>query len=90
MKIDVLGTGCYKCIILESLLNEVLTESGRTDVTIERVSDERTIRKFMSLEATPGLVIDGRLVHSGTAPSKDLLQQWIASRAWRTTRSEAC
>ena len=79
MKITVLGTGCYKCIHLESTLNEVLTEAGRPDVTFERVSDERAIRRFMPLEAIPGLVIDGSLVHSGTVPSKDQLRQWLIS-----------
>ena len=79
MKITVLGTGCYKCISLESLLNEVLTEEDRADVTIERVTDERAIRKFMPLEAIPGLVIDGGLVHSGTVPSKDQLRQWLVA-----------
>ena len=79
MKIIVLGTGCYKCITLESLLNEVITESGKADIAFERVSDERAIRKFMPLEAIPGLVIDGRLVHSGTVPSKDDLRHWLAT-----------
>ncbi len=87
MKITVLGTGCYKCITLESLLNDVLTEEGRTDVTFERVSDERAIRKLMPLEAMPGLVIDGKLVHSGTVPSKGLLRHWLAGRESETTRS---
>ena len=53
MKITVLGTGCYKCIRLESLLNEVLTEDGRADVTLERVNHERVVRKLMPLEAIP-------------------------------------
>jgi hypothetical protein len=78
MKITVLGTGCYKCIDLERLLNEVLHEARRSDVTIERVSDERSIRRFMPLEAIPGLVIDGRLMHSSTVPSRDQLRLWLS------------
>jgi len=87
MKIIVLGTGCYKCINLESLLNEVLAEADRADATFERVSDERAIRKFMPLEAIPGLVIDGKLVHSGTVPSRDQLKDWLARRESQPTRS---
>jgi len=78
MKIEVLGTGCYKCIRLESLLGEVLAELGKSDMPFERVSDEPSIRKIMPLDGIPGLVIDGHLVHSGTVPSKDELKGWLA------------
>jgi Thioredoxin domain len=77
MKVTVLGTGCYKCITLESRLNEVLTEFGRSSVTVDRVTDEKAIRRFIPVEAIPGLVIDGKLVHSGDVPSKDRLRQWL-------------
>jgi hypothetical protein len=79
MKVTVLGTGCYKCITLESRLNEVLTESGRSGVTVDRVTDEKAIRRFIPVEAIPGLVIDGKLVHSGDVPSKDRLRQWLTA-----------
>jgi len=77
MKVEVLGTGCYKCITLESLLDTVLAELGKPDVTFERVSDESSIRKIMPLDEIPGIVIDGHLVHSGTVPSKDELKEWL-------------
>lgn len=75
MKIEVLGSGCYRCIMLENMLHEVLAELDRSEVTLERVSDERTIRRFMPFEAIPGLVIDGHLVLSGEVPSKEALRQ---------------
>lgn len=85
MKIEVLATGCYKCIALEGLLDEVLAELGRSDVTVERVSDERIIRKSMPVDSIPGLVIDDRLVHTGEVPSKKVLRQWLARRESQTT-----
>ena len=78
-KIEVLGTGCYKCIQLETLLNEILQELGQTQVTIERISDERSIRKFMPVEDIPGLVIDGHLISSGEVPSKEKLLSWFSA-----------
>ena len=78
MKIEVLGTGCYKCLTLELLLEEVLADLGTLDVAQSRLSDEASIRKIMPLQAIPGLVIDGHLVHSGTVPSKDELREWLA------------
>ncbi|HET7010351.1 MAG TPA: thioredoxin family protein [Anaerolineales bacterium] len=86
MHISVLGTGCYGCITLDALLQEMLVESRRTDVTIDRVSDEKAIRKYMPAEAIPGLVIDGRLVHSGSVPSRDMLRKWIGVAETQKTR----
>jgi hypothetical protein len=77
MRIQVLGTGCYKCIQLQSLIHEVVRELGRTDVEVLRIDDERTIRKFMPPDAIPGLVIDGRLVVSGRIPDRATLRAWL-------------
>ncbi|MCL5611657.1 MAG: thioredoxin family protein [Chloroflexi bacterium] len=76
-KIEVLGTGCYKCIQLETLLHEILGELGHTEIEVERITDEHYIRKFMPVEEIPGLVIDGRLVCNNTVPSKEELRSWL-------------
>lgn len=78
-KIEVLGTGCYKCIQLETMLYEVLGEPGHAGIQIERNADEGYIRKFMPVEEIPGLVIDGRLVSSGTLPSREELRNWLSA-----------
>lgn len=39
MKIEVLGTGCYKCIKLEALNNNVFGELGKSGLEILRVGD---------------------------------------------------
>ncbi|HSB91003.1 MAG TPA: hypothetical protein VLD63_13380 [Anaerolineales bacterium] len=38
-----LGTGCFKCIDLERLLSEVLEETVKSNVAVERVSDDRRL-----------------------------------------------
>ncbi len=78
-KIEVLGTGCYKCIQLETRLHEVLSELGYAETRVERITDEHTIRKFMPLEAIPGLVIDGHLVSSSAVPSREELRSWLSA-----------
>lgn len=78
-KIEVLGTGCYKCIQLETLLHEILSELGLTEIKIERITDERYIRKFMPVEEIPGLVIDGHLVSNNIVPSKEELRNWLSA-----------
>ncbi len=78
-KIEVLGTGCYKCIQLETLLNEILSELGHAEIKVERITNEHYIRKFMPVEEIPGLVIDGRLVCNNVVPSKEELRGWLSS-----------
>ncbi len=77
MKIEILGTGCYKCIKLETLVNEVLQELGKSGVEIVRNSDERHIRKFMPLDEIPGMLIDGHLVSTGQVPERETLIAWF-------------
>ena len=79
MKIQVLGTGCHNCLELEMRLAEAIAKSGRTDLEVERVDDERTIRHHIPLEAIPGLLIDGRLVSERQVPEIETLLDWLRS-----------
>jgi hypothetical protein len=78
MKIEILGTGCYNCIKLEALVNEVLGELGKSGIDIVRISDERTIRKHMPLDEIPGLLIDGILVSTNELPTRESLVEWFS------------
>ena len=73
MKIEILGTGCYNCIKLETLVDEVLKELGRTDVEVMRVDDEKQIRHYMPLDEIPGLLIDGVLASTHEIPHRETL-----------------
>ncbi|MEW6716746.1 MAG: thioredoxin family protein [Chloroflexota bacterium] len=77
MKILILGTGCYKCLDLERRLAEAVRKSGRTEVEVERVDDERIIRHHIPLDAIPGLLIDGRLVSQREVPTIETLLDWV-------------
>lgn len=78
MRIEILGTGCYNCIKLETLIAEVLSDLGRKEDEIIRVDDEKTIKKQIPLDLIPGLVINGRLVSSKTLPDKETLRKWLS------------
>jgi hypothetical protein len=48
-------------------------------VSIEKVTDYPTIAGY-GIAATPGVVVDGRLVHAGGLPKPDSVAQWLAAR----------
>lgn len=79
MKIQILGTGCHNCLELEMRLAEAVAKSGRTDVVVERMDDERSIRQHVPLDAIPGLLIDGRLVSERQVPDIETLLDWLKS-----------
>jgi hypothetical protein len=78
MKIEILGTGCYKCIQLETLIDEIVCEKGTAGVEVVRVSDEKQIRHYMPLDEIPGLLIDGVLASTGQVPPREQLVEWLS------------
>jgi small redox-active disulfide protein 2 len=69
MKIEVLGTGCAKCISLEKVVKEAVAKSGKF-AQIQKVDDIVKIMEY-GVMSTPGLVIDGKVVSSGKLLSVD-------------------
>ena len=86
MRIEVLGTGCYNCVKLESRIDEVLKELGKTDVSVIRVDDEKQIRHHISLDEIPGLLIDGVLASTRELPSREKLVEWLSGVSVPRTR----
>ncbi len=75
MKIEVLGTGCPKCMSVEQNVKKALAELA-VPADVEKVTDIQQIiqRGVMS---TPALVIDGKVVFQGKIPSVEQLKQLI-------------
>lgn len=79
MEIKVLGTGCTNCYKMEELAKAAVKELS-IDATIEKVSDIQEIMKFTM--STPGLVVNGRLKHSGKPlPSQEKVKELIKQEA---------
>ncbi len=68
MHIKILGPGCARCQQLEMTVREVVRDLGM-NATVEDIKDLKKIREYPIL-ATPGLVIDEKLVLYGRVPSK--------------------
>ncbi|MDM7457108.1 MAG: thioredoxin family protein [Tepidimonas sp.] len=75
-EIKVLGTGCAKCKSTLALIEQVAQAKG-VAVKLEKVEELRDIMSF-GVMSTPGVVIDGKVVHAGGVPSRDKVEQWLA------------
>lgn len=77
MKIEVLGSGCAKCEQAKWEIEKLVEELGLQD-TVEVVKNE-SLMAVMSygVTATPAFVVDGNLVHSGSAPFRGQVEEWI-------------
>ena len=76
MKIEVLGSGCPKCMSMEQNVKKALAELA-VQADVEKVTDIQQIiqRGVMS---TPALVIDGKVLLQGKSPTVDQLKHLIA------------
>ena len=79
MDIKVLGPGCANCHKMEELAKQAINELG-IEAKIEKVSDIREIMKYTM--STPGLVVNGKLKHSGKPlPGLDKVKELIKAEA---------
>jgi arsenite/tail-anchored protein-transporting ATPase len=75
MDIKVLGSGCSKCRSTIGIIQRAALDAG-VDVTIVKVESADDILRA-GVKATPAVMIDGRIVHSGGLPSRELVQSWL-------------
>jgi hypothetical protein len=75
MYIKVLGPGCVNCELVERRIWKVLSEL-KIPATVERVTEWGDQSRYRPM-ATPGLVIDERLVSAGWVPDRQELTWWI-------------
>ena len=73
MKIQVLGTGCAKCV---ALMNHVRIAVAALNLPaeIEKIEDIKEIMKFRIM-STPALAVDGQVKFAGRVASSDELKQ---------------
>ena len=76
MEIKVLGSGCANCRTTIALIEQV-AHANNVTVDLEKVEDRRDIMSY-GVMSTPGVVIDGKVVHAGGVPSRDKIERWLA------------
>ena len=75
MKIEILGTGCAKCITLEEIVKEVVNYLDG-DYEVVKVDNIMEIMQYNIL-SMPGFVINGKLISTGKVLSADEIRQHI-------------
>ena len=75
--IQVLGTGCRRCEALYASAQQAASASG-VDCQVEKVTD---IVKMLDVNviALPALVIDGKVVWTGSVPSPDEIRRLLTT-----------
>lgn len=76
-EVKVLGTGCANCRATVALIEQVAKAQG-VAVNLQKVEALRDIVSYGIL-STPGVVIDGKVVHAGGVPGRDKIEQWLGA-----------
>jgi small redox-active disulfide protein 2 len=74
-QIKVLGSGCRNCEITVNVIAQAAKDAG-VDVEIEKVTDMAAIMAY-GVMSTPGVVVDGKLVHAGGVPGPEQVRAWV-------------
>lgn len=77
MDIKVLGTGCANCKTTLALIDQAAKDKN-IPITLSKVEELRDIMGY-GVMSTPGVVINGKVVHTGGVPSREKIAQWLAA-----------
>ncbi len=75
MEVVVLGSGCSKCHSTMGLVERVAKALGiAVNLTLNESKEDR---ERLGIHATPAVMVDGKLVHSGGIPSHEKVEVWL-------------
>ncbi|MDE1986200.1 MAG: thioredoxin family protein [Alphaproteobacteria bacterium] len=74
--VKVLGSGCKRCQTTAEMVHTEAKKLG-IDISLEKVTDAALIAGY-GIAATPGLVINGKVVHAGGVPKAEDLAKWLS------------
>lgn len=75
-QIKVLGSGCRNCETTAKLIQETAAARGIA-IELEKITDMAAILGY-GIMSTPGVVIDGQVVHAGSVPERRQIDAWLA------------
>lgn len=75
--VRVYGPGCKRCETAAAMMREAAARLG-VEVAVEKVTDPREIA-MAGVMSTPGIAVDGKLVHAGGLPREGDIDSWLAA-----------
>ena len=75
-EIKVLGPGCKRCDTTAQMMRDEAAKLGIA-VEVTKVTDYAEIAGY-GIASTPGIVVDGKVVHAGGLPKLDDIGKWLA------------
>jgi len=75
--VKVYGPGCKRCEATETMVKDTASRLG-IEVEVEKVTDAKSIA-MAGVMSTPGVAVDGKLVHAGGLPDRAKLEDWLAA-----------
>lgn len=74
--VKVFGPGCKRCETTAAMVSSAAEKLG-ISIDLEKVTDPKSI-VMAGVLSTPGISIDGKLVHAGGLPDAEKLEGWLA------------
>ncbi|MGO8737791.1 thioredoxin family protein [Rhodoblastus sp.] len=75
--VKVLGSGCKRCEATADLVRAEAKKLG-VEIDLEKITDYAAIAGY-GIASTPGIVIDGKVVHAGGLPRAEDVAKWLAA-----------
>lgn len=73
--IKVLGSGCANCRTTLKIIEDSAKLKG-IEIELEKVEDIADIMAY-GVMSTPGVVVDGKVVHAGGVPDRKAVESWL-------------
>ena len=74
-EIIVLGSGCAKCVKTAEFIQLVANDCGAS-VNVTKETSPEVIMKY-DVMTTPAVVVDNKLMHSGSMPDRKQIEEWL-------------
>lgn len=74
--VKILGSGCKRCVATAEMAQQEAARLG-VPIALEKVTDMAEIASY-GLAATPGVVVDGKVVHAGGLTKPEEWAKWLA------------
>ncbi|MGC2779221.1 MAG: thioredoxin family protein [Bradyrhizobium sp.] len=75
--VKILGSGCKRCVQTAEMASSEARKLG-IDIELEKITDFADIAQF-GIASTPGVVVDGKVVHAGGLPKPEDMAKWLST-----------